>query len=116
MFFSLIADAGQTYDEINSKVLELFNDYIIPALMTCAAIVLVVFGIVNGVRMAKAQTEEEKTKAKKNLIGLIVGAIACVASIWLIPLIIELSLGVFGTKQISPPIGNFFGAFLALAT
>ena len=116
MFFSLLAaDAGNTYDEINNKILDLFNTYIIPTLMTAAAIILVILGIVNGIRMAKAQTEEEKTKAKKNLIGLLAGAIICVASIWLIPLIIDLCLGVFPANGgVSAPILSF-GQVLALA-
>lgn len=99
MFFNLLAavttDPDSIMDTINTQLLTLFNTYIIPALMTVATVVLVVLGIVNGVHMAKASTEEEKTKAKKNHIGLLAGAVICVAAIWLIPLIIQLALGVF---------------------
>lgn len=98
---SIIANAAAdtAYSTINMKLLELFNSYIIPGLMTVASVVLVVLGIVNGIRVAKASTEEEKTKAKKNIIGLLIGAIVCVASIWLIPLIIELATGIFDVNQ-----------------
>ena len=64
--------------------------------MTVATVVLVIMGIVTGINMAKASTEEEKSKAKKNLIGILLGAAVCIASIWLIPLIIDLLVAEFG--------------------
>ena len=90
-------DAGQAKSEISNKVMELVNTYVIPLLLTVATAILIIFGIINGIRLAKASTDEEKTKAKKNLIGIVIGAVVCVASIWLIPLIINIALGVFPT-------------------
>lgn len=91
-------DADAASAEITEKVTKLVNSYLIPLLMTVATIVLVIFGIINGIRLAKASTDEEKTKVKKNLIGIILGAIICVASIWLIPLIINIAMGTFPTN------------------
>lgn len=89
------ADADTASTEITTQVTQLVNKYVIPLMMTVATIILVIFGIINGIRLAKASTDEEKTKAKKNLIGIVLGAIVCVASIWVIPLIINIALGVF---------------------
>lgn len=91
------ADPDAASSEITNQVTLLVNKYVIPLMMTVATIILVIFGIINGIRLAKASTDEEKTKAKKNLIGIVLGAIICVASIWLIPLIINIALGVFPT-------------------
>ena len=89
--------AGEASTEISNQVMELINSYVIPLLLTVATAILIIFGIINGIRLAKASTDEEKTKAKKNLIGIVFGAVVCVASIWLIPLIINIALGVFPT-------------------
>lgn len=95
MISLLAADPGSTYDTITEQVLDLVNTYIIPGLMTAVTIVLVIVGIVTGVQLAKAASEEEKTKAKKRLLGLGLGIVVCVASIWLIPLLIDLLAGIF---------------------
>lgn len=84
--------------EITDKIRLMLNGYVIPLLLTVATAILIVFGIMNGIRLAKSSTDEEKTKTKKNLIGIGLGAIICVASIWLIPLIINIALGVFPTS------------------
>ena len=93
-----VADTAK--GEITDQVTLLMNSYVIPLMMTVATIVLVIFGIINGIRIAKASTDEEKTKAKKNLIGIVLGAFICVASIWLIPLIINIAIGVFPTNNL----------------
>lgn len=89
------------YDNIMQPILEAFNSYVIPALMIMATIVLVVFGVINGIRLAKSSQEEEKQKAKKNIIGLLLGALVCVGSIWLLPLLIDLISSLFPYTGIS---------------
>lgn len=90
------SDGLVNYETIETGILGIVNTYVIPALMTVATVVLVIMGIVTGINMAKASTEEEKSKAKKNLIGILLGAAVCIASIWLIPLIIDLLVAEFG--------------------
>lgn len=87
------------------QLVTFFNSYLIPTLLTIAAGVFLVLGIINGIRMAKASTDEEKTKAKKALIGQLLGMVVCVVSIWLAPLLMNFLMTVFsgnGLDAIEP--------------
>lgn len=96
-------EAGQgAYETISTEALAVVNTYVIPALMTVATVVLVVCGIITGIQLAKASTDEEKTKAKKRLIGIGAGAVVCAVSIWVIPLLVELLTKVFVFRDIAP--------------
>ena len=82
-------------------LVEFFNAYLIPTLFTIAAAVFLVLGIINGIRMAKASTDEEKTKAKKALIGELIGMVVCVVSVWLAPLLMDFLMSVFSNGELS---------------
>lgn len=96
MIYSILADATIQYDAIVDRLLSVFNDYLVPSLMVIATCVFVVLAIINGIRYAKATQEEDKQKAKKNIIGMIVGAAVCVGGIWLMPLIFKFLVAAFG--------------------
>ena len=78
-----------TLDSLLEPLKNLFNDAIVPALLIIATAVFLVLGIINGIRMAKATTDEEKTKARNALIGLLIGIIITIAALVLIPLLID---------------------------
>lgn len=88
------------YNSMIEPLVAFFNTYLVPTLMTIAAAVFLVLGIINGIRMAKASTDEDKTKAKKALIGMAVGMVVCVASIWLAPLLMNFLMTVFSGGQL----------------
>ncbi|MBO5416762.1 MAG: hypothetical protein J6A83_09055 [Clostridia bacterium] len=93
------------YQNMIGQLVTFFNSYLIPTLLTIAAGVFLVLGIINGIRMAKASTDEEKTKAKKALIGQLLGMVVCVVSIWLAPLLMNFLMTVFsgnGLDAIEP--------------
>ena len=83
------------YQNMIEPLVNFFNSYLVPTLLTIAAAVFLVLGIINGIRMAKASTDEEKTKAKKALIGQFIGMVICVVSIWLAPLLMNFLMSVF---------------------
>lgn len=91
----LAAAAEDAYDQIESTTLSLINDYVIPALMTVLAVVAAVFLIINIIRIIKSNSEEERMKAKKNLIWCGVGVVLAIAGIWVLPLLINLAKDVF---------------------
>lgn len=80
-------------DTILTAIREFFNEIFIPVAMLIVTVVLVGYGIVNAVKYVKADSDEGKQKAKKNIIGVVIGAAVSVASIWLIPLLINLFAG-----------------------
>lgn len=91
----LAATADEAYDTIETTTLTLINEYVIPALMTVLAVVAAVFLIINIIRIIKSNSEEERMKAKKNLIWCGVGVVLAVAGIWVLPLLINLAKDVF---------------------
>lgn len=86
-------------ETITTAITSFFSDVFIPVAMLIATVVLIAYGIINAIRYAKAGSDEEKQKAKKNIIGIVIGAAVCVASIWLIPLIINLFSQRLGTNS-----------------
>lgn len=91
----LLAAAEDAYETIESTTLSLINNYVIPALMTVLAVVAAVFLIINIIRIIKSNSEEERMKAKKNLIWCGVGVVLAIAGIWVLPLLINLAKDVF---------------------
>lgn len=78
-----------TLESLLEPLKDLFNEAIVPTLLVIATAVFLVLGIINGIRMAKATTDEEKTKARNALIGLLIGIIITIAALVLIPLLID---------------------------
>lgn len=91
----LLVGNNADYSNMTNTMVSVFNDYVIPSIMTIASAVFLVLGIIAGIRWAKATTDEEKTKAKKSVIGLGVGLTISVVSIWLIPYLLNFLSGVF---------------------
>lgn len=91
----------ENYNVIVEGLTSFTNDYLIPCLMLIASIVFVVLAIVNGIRYAKATQEEDKQKAKKNLIGMVIGVAVCVAGVWLMPLLFNFFKSLFVAAPIS---------------
>ena len=97
----LAGDSSETYETINDQTLNFVNSYIIPSLMTVLAVVAAVFLVVNVIRIIKSSAEEERAKAKKNLIWCVAGVVVAIAGIWLIPYIIKLASQSFSTGAIT---------------
>lgn len=91
----LLAGSNADYNTMTQTLLTFFNQYLIPSLMTIASAVFLVLGIINGIRWAKAVTDEEKVKAKKAVIGLGIGLVISVVSIWLIPYLLNFLSTIF---------------------
>lgn len=91
----LLVGNNADYNNMTNALLSFFNDYLIPSIMTIASAVFLVLGILAGIRWAKATTDEEKTKAKKSVIGLGIGLAISVVSIWLIPYLLNFLSGIF---------------------
>ena len=90
-------NAGQgDITTLTEPLIAVFNHYVVPVMLAIASAVFVALAIINGIHMAKASTDEEKTKAKKALFGLLVGVIITVAGIWLIPELLDFLVGDFG--------------------
>ena len=75
-------------DTLLKPLKDLFNDAVVPTLLVVATAVFLILGIINGIRMAKATTDEEKTKARNALLGLLLGVIITIAALVLIPTLI----------------------------
>lgn len=91
------------YNQMTQALLNFFNGYLIPTLMTIAAGTFLVLGIINGIRWAKATTDEEKVKARKAVIGLGIGVAISIISIWLIPYLVNF----FGSLFSSDGLGMY---------
>lgn len=74
---------------IQDQLLTFVNDTVIPVLMVMASCVFAILAIINGIKYAKAAQEEDKQKAKKNIIGLLIGCAVCVGGVWLMPVLFE---------------------------
>lgn len=98
VFLMELGDGSDAYGEMMEALKVFFNNYVVSTLFVIATAVFLVLGIINGIRMAKATTDEEKTKAKKALIGQLIGMIVCFASVWLAPLLIELLQTLFANN------------------
>lgn len=98
VFLMELGDGSDIYTEMMSALKEFFNNYVISTLFLIATAVFLYLGIKNGISIAKITTDEEKTKAKRALIGQIIGMIVCFASVWLAPLLIELLQTLFANN------------------
>ena len=92
-----LAVGDNEYNNMMGTLLGFFNNFLIPTLLTIATGVFLVLIIINGIKIARASTDEEKTKAKKALIGQVVGMLVCFVGIWLVPAFIDFLAAVFGT-------------------
>lgn len=93
---------GQTYyDSAIGSIADFANSYVFPLLLTIAIAVFMVLGIINGIKFAKAGTDEERVKAKKSLIYLVIGVVITMASIWLFDSLSEFLMAVF---EVSEPV------------
>ncbi len=98
VILDIIPDNTQD-DDINNALADVafvITNIIIPVAMFIALCVFVFIGIKEGIKMANARSEEEKTNSKKNLIWLVIGMGVTAMSIWLVPLIFNLLRGVNG--------------------
>ena len=99
-----LAAGDQQYGAMMKALIDFFNNFLIPTLLTIASGVFLVLIIINGIRMARASTDEEKTKAKKALIGQAIGMVVCFVGVWLVPAFVEFLQAVFvpdGLDQIT---------------
>lgn len=104
--FNLLAvnssQGDQQFNSMVSDVLTIVNNYVVRGALIIGCLIIAVCVIINAIKFSKAEDGEPKTKAKKNLIGCIIGLVAMFAAIWLLPMFINFLITIMQPTEIDP--------------
>ena len=95
--------ANTQFEGTVQQILTIVNNYVIRGIIIVGTIVLAVFVLINWIKFGKAEDGEPKTKAKKALIGTAIAFVGLFASIWLLPMIIQLLIQIMPGGDITDP-------------
>lgn len=101
--------ADTEFGNMITSVLTIVNNYVIRGLIIIGAVVVAIMFLINWIKYTKAEDGEPKTKAKKALIGTGIGCVGLIASIWLVPTVIDLLIQIMPIGNIEDPtacVGN----------
>lgn len=90
--FSLLADNHETEKNLVNKAFKSFTDIvniILPVLMSVLLVIGMFFGIQLGVKYAKAEEDDDKKKARGQLINVIVGVLIAVIFVAIVQVVLN---------------------------
>lgn len=100
--FSLLAADNETEKNLVNKAFESFTNIvniILPVLMSVLLVVGMFFGIQLGVKYAKAEEEDDKKKARGQLINVIVGVLIAIVFVAIVQIVLNMN---FVAKMFNP--------------